>query len=56
MSAPGRGCDTNACIEVEAANGVVVVRSTETLERMAATREEWDAFVERVKAGDFDAV
>lgn len=50
------GCDSNACIEAEAHGDLVLVTSTETSDQMAATREEWDAFLLAAKAGDFDDV
>lgn len=57
-SDPVSPCDTNTCIEVACDPTLADVRiwSTFTGDSMEATREEWDAFVARVKAGEFDPV
>lgn len=47
-------CDTNSCIRVDATGPVVRIESTETGTAMHATREEWAAFLKRVKLGEFD--
>lgn len=48
-------CGTNACIAVQHDGAVVHIRSTtSSAAPLTVTREEWDAFVRGVKAGDFD--
>jgi hypothetical protein len=51
-------CNFGSCVEVgEAPDGAVIVRDTKDPERRVAltfTREEWVAFVQGVKAGEFD--
>lgn len=49
-------CDTSACIRIDVTGPGVRIESTETGDAMHATREEWGAFLERVKAGEFDGV
>ena len=53
-------CDTSACVEVAAiGRDTVVLRSAFAplgARRVEVTRDEWDAFVTAVKAGDFDTV
>jgi len=51
-------CSLGDCVEVgQFQGGSVTVRDTKDLERRVAltfTRDEWDAFVKGVKAGEFD--
>lgn len=51
-------CSLGDCVEVgQFPGGSVTVRDTKDLERRVAltfTRDEWDAFVKGVKAGEFD--
>ncbi len=51
-------CSLGDCVEVgQLPGGSVTVRDTKDPERRAAltfTRDEWDAFVLGVKAGEFD--
>lgn len=51
-------CETNLCVEAVAiGEGTVAIRSTlAPSDILRVTREEWDAFVAGVKAGDFDTV
>lgn len=51
-------CESGGCVEVEAiGEDTVALRSTlAPHDVLRVTREEWAAFVERVKAGDFDVV
>lgn len=51
------GCDTGACVEVSLINGkdVVLVRSTTAPENVVTfTADEWSAFIDGAKAGEFD--
>jgi hypothetical protein len=51
-------CSLGDCVEVgQMPGGAVTVRDTKDPERRMAltfTRDEWDAFVKGVKAGEFD--
>jgi len=49
-------CDTSACIEIQALGEIpfIVFRSQQG--SVLVSRDEWDAFVTAVKAGDFDTV
>jgi Domain of unknown function (DUF397) len=51
-------CSLGDCVEVgQLPDGAVTVRDTKDSERRAAltfTRDEWAAFVQGVKAGEFD--
>lgn len=48
-------CGGGGCVDVEFGNGVVRVRNTRAPSlRLVFTRAAWDAFVARVKAGEFD--
>ena len=51
-------CETGSCVEVSAiGEETVALRSTLALDDVwRITREEWVAFVEAVKAGQFDAL
>ncbi len=50
-------CNYGDCVEVGAApDGVVLVRDSKDVDRrmLSFTRDEWEAFVKGVKAGEFD--
>lgn len=50
-------CGSNACIEVRVIEpaGLVLIRNSELPDVITThTREEWYAFAQAVKAGDFD--
>lgn len=54
-----RGCSDAACVEVRAASDlpgsdILVRASGEWGKWLTFTREEWDAFLAGVRAGDFD--
>lgn len=51
-------CETGNCVEVSAiGQGAVYLRSSLAPDVMLpVTRDEWDAFVASVKAGDFDTL
>lgn len=64
-----RGCDTGSCVEVRCESGNCVQASAPVVDgpvflrsslapddMLSVTRDEWDAFVLAVKAGEFDAV
>ncbi|MEU8006469.1 DUF397 domain-containing protein [Catellatospora sp. NPDC049111] len=48
-------CDTTACIEVAMIDSNIALRDSKNPEGpvLQFTREEWDAFVAGVEAGDF---
>lgn len=49
-------CDGGACVEVADTGSFVLVRSNQTPIYMAElTREEFSAFVNAVKAGEYDS-
>lgn len=48
-------CESGACIEVEFFDDKIFLwNNTEPIYKIAATREEWSAFVAGIKAGQFD--
>lgn len=50
-------CDTSACVDVAFVDGEhsgVLIRNSRIAPAISATREEWEAFVAGVKAGEFD--
>lgn len=51
-------CNFGGCVEVgQSPDGAVIVRDSKDAERatsLAFTNEEWGAFVQGVKAGEFD--
>lgn len=48
-------CESNACVEVAAEYGNILVRSSRARSFWVSFNdEEWVAFVEAVKAGEFD--
>lgn len=48
-------CGTNACVEVWFAGSTVFVRNSADTSRLAVfNRAEWRAFVEGVRAGEFE--
>lgn len=50
-------CESGNCVEAEASGGLVILRSTNDVNvELSITREEWNVFVDSVKAGDFDGV
>lgn len=51
-------CESGSCVEARAIGaGAVALRSSDLpLDKLRITREEWDAFLVAVKAGQFDAV
>jgi hypothetical protein len=51
----GSGCDTNTCVEVAAADGLLWLRNTARPEVMLAfTVDEWQVFRRAILAGEFD--
>lgn len=48
-------CASNACVEVAFTDDAVLLRSSTTDERIAVTPDEWTAFVEGVKRGEFES-
>ena len=46
-------CATGSCLEVAKKYGHVVIRDAAG-ESVIASKEEWEAFVKGVKAGEFD--
>lgn len=64
MSLPPRGlswfrsstCVDNQCIEVAADDDNIYVRGRDDGKILWLTRDEWAAFLDGVKLGDFDAV
>ncbi len=52
---PRASCFDTNCIVVDATGPLVVIRSTVTGGAMTATHEEWAAFLDRAKTGEFDA-
>lgn len=60
MTAPDRWrkpsrCDTSACVEVASStDGVMVRNSTDPWVWLTFTAEEWAAFRDAIKAGEFD--
>jgi hypothetical protein len=52
-----RACATSECVEVAALAGEVAVRGSRTPDVVLTfTKAEWGAFLQGVKAGDFDDV
>ncbi len=51
-----RRCDAGSCVEVAHIDGSFVVRDSKNPDgpTLHFTRPEWDAFVEGVRAGDFE--
>lgn len=48
-------CSSGACVEVALLDDTVNVRASNDPEKVLTfTREEWDAFVEGAKSGEFD--
>ena len=47
-------CDTASCVEVMDLGTTVIVRDSGSGRQVEFTRREWRAFVEGVKAGEFD--
>lgn len=48
-------CSTSGCVEVGWRSAAVVVRNSRDLEvELLFSRQEWEAFVAGVKAGEFD--
>ncbi|GIH05964.1 hypothetical protein Rhe02_40310 [Rhizocola hellebori] len=48
-------CESSACVEVASAGDAVLVRDSKNLGPMLAlSRAEWAAFIDGVRAGDFD--
>lgn len=51
---PGR-CESSACVEIRDDDGAMSIRASGSPDHVLRfTREEWNVFVEGVKAGDFD--
>lgn len=49
-------CDTNACVEVGEEDGAVLVRNSQRKwDQVSFTRDEFQAFVRAVQAGEYDA-
>jgi Domain of unknown function (DUF397) len=51
-------CDSGACVQVGTFGESILIRSTIDPDgrRVALSRDEWRAFVARVKGGDFDSL
>lgn len=49
-----KACDTSACVEVLVGNRHVLVTGAGSPDILRFTHEEWDEFVQGVKAGKFD--
>lgn len=50
-------CDTSACVEVAIVTGDpggVAIRKSGHAPAISFTREEWEAFIEGAKRGEFD--
>jgi uncharacterized protein DUF397 len=49
-------CGTNACVEVAMTSNVVLVRDSKNPESapLSFTTDEWSAFVQGVRAGEFN--
>lgn len=48
-------CEGGHCLEVAQDSNIVILRNNiDPRQVVATTREEWKAFVEGVKAGEFD--
>jgi len=47
-------CATDACVEVDVGAELVVVKSTRGDTRLTFSPGEWAAFIQGVKAGEFD--
>jgi len=51
----GKGCESNACVEVLQEYGNVLVRSSKNPRHAVVfDSEEWSEFIEAVKRGEFD--
>lgn len=47
-------CESGGCVQVAAVGGQIALRSTERPGVVLLDRQEWDAFLAGVKAGDFN--
>jgi hypothetical protein len=48
-------CDSSSCVEVASRDAVITIRNSQhPSDTLSFSRAEWIAFVEGVRAGDFD--
>ncbi|MBL7053172.1 MAG: DUF397 domain-containing protein [Candidatus Portnoybacteria bacterium] len=51
---PGEGCQGVECVTVKINNNTVMIRDTKTGDILNFSYDEWNTFLNGVKAGEFD--